>query len=289
MIQVPENAALVLEGGSMRALFTAGVLDVWMEEGVEFPCVAGVSAGAMCGLNYVSHQPGRSAKINLEFAGDKRYVGLNNYVKNGSIFNFDFLFGEVSQTLLPFDYDAFAASPKRFTAVSTDCRTAEPVYHEKGVSQDILLASRASASMPLLAPVVEVDGRPCLDGAGAVSIPVGWAMAEGYEKIVLVLTRQRGFRKKPTSRALSRAYDHAYRRQYPVLTARLKTMPERYNALQEKIDDWEREGRLFVLRPAEPVTVSRVETDRDKLRALYKKGREEARAQMDALEAYLTK
>ncbi|WP_241426693.1 patatin-like phospholipase family protein [Dysosmobacter acutus] len=281
-----ENSALILEGGSLRCQFTAGVLDVFMEKGILFPCVAGVSAGALCGINYLSGQIGRTAKINLEFANDKRYMGLGNLVRRHSVFNFDFLFGEVSDTLVPLDRKAFEESAQRFAAVSTDVRTGEMAVHEKGVSEDILLAARASASLPLLAPIVEVDGKRCLDGGVAMPIPVEWALQEGYEKIVLVLTRQKGYRKRPVRRAARMAYERMYR-DYPMLLWRLNQVPVHYNELQVKINRLERAGRVFVIRPRDPVMVSRVERDTEKLKALYEIGRESALRRMDEMKAYL--
>ena len=281
-----ENTALVLEGGSLRCLFTAGVLDVFLDKGLIFPTVAGVSAGSLSGANYVSGQRGRTARVNFRFVNDKRYLGVGNLIRHRSVFNFDFLFGEVSQQLEPMDYKAFEASPQRFFAFSTDVRTGESVAHEKGVSEDIYMACRASSSMPLLSPIVQVDGHFCLDGAVAQSIPIQWAMDQGYEKIVVVLTRQEGYRKPPVSKTMARAYEKMYRK-YPVLVELCKTIPERYNALQEQIDQWEREGKIFVIRPAEPVDVSRTEKDVRKLRRLYHRGMRMAQERMGVLLEYL--
>lgn len=281
-----EKTALILEGGSLRCLFTAGVLDVFLDEGLIFPTVAGVSAGSLCAVNYVSGQRGRTARVNLRFVNDKRYLGLGNLLKNRSIFNFDFLFGEVSQVLEPLDYEALEASPQRTVAFSTDVRTGKSVAHEKGVSEDFLMGCRASCSMPLLSPIVHVDGHLSMDGAVAQSIPLPWALREGYEKIVLVLTRQDGYRKKPVSRGMAAAYERVYRK-YPEFVELCKTIPERYNALQSTIARLKRSGRIFVIRPQQPVQVSRTERDTEKLRELYRQGVAEARRQMAALQAYL--
>lgn len=281
-----DKTVLLLEGGSLRCLFTAGVLDVFLDEGLRFPAVAGVSAGSLCAVNYVSGQRGRTAQVNLRFVNDKRYLGLENLVRRHSVFNFDFLFGEVSQTLEPLDYGALEASGQRFFAFTTDVRTGESVAHEKGVCEDILLACRASCSMPLLSPMVRVDGRWAMDGAVAQSIPLPWALRSGYEKIVLVLTRQEGYRKRPVAPALSAAYGRVYRK-YPRFVALCRTIPERYNALQAEIARLERSGRIFVLRPPTPVDVSRTERDTAKLRRLYAQGVDEARRRLPALRDYL--
>lgn len=281
-----EKTALVLEGGSLRCMFTAGVLDVFMERELNFPCVAGVSAGSLSGINYVAGQVGRTARVNLRFVNDRRYMGVRSLMRHRSIFNFDFLFGEVSDTLEPLDREAFLSSPKRFVAFSTDVRTGESVPHEKGKSEDIFLASRASSSMPMLAPIVRVDGRLCLDGGVAMAIPFQWAIDEGYEKLVLVLTRQEGYRKKPVSSAMAGAYARRYRR-YPALVERLMAIPAHYNELQEQIERLQADGRVFVIRPDRPVNVSRVEKDVGRLRALYREGRRIALGQLDPLLEYL--
>ena len=281
-----EKTALILEGGSLRCMFTAGVLDVLMEEGIRLPCVVGVSAGALSGINYVSGQIGRTAKVNLDFVRDKRYLGLGNLVRRHSVFNFDFLFGEVSDTLVPLDRAAFDSSDQRFVAVATDVRSGEPVYFDKATCGDIMMAGRASASMPRLAPIVEVDGIPCLDGGVSVSVPVDWALEQGYEKVVLVLTRHKGYRKKPVGMAMRRAYEEAYR-EYPLLVQRLEQVPDRYNHLQSKISRLEKEGRVFVIRPREPVRVSRMERNLEKLEALYAIGRQTALERLTDMTAYL--
>lgn len=164
--------ALALEGGSLRCMFSAGAVDVMMEQGLWSDGVFGVSAGALTGVNYVSRQVGRTAQVNLDYVNDKRYLGLGNLIFKKSIFNFDFLFGEISDKLIPLDREAFAASPTRFTAVATDCRTGQPVFWEKHSCQDIYGAIRASASMPLLAPLWRWRAPPAWTGAPPCPSPM---------------------------------------------------------------------------------------------------------------------
>ena len=261
--------ALALEGGSLRCMFSAGVVDVMMEHGLLFDGVFGVSAGALTGVSYVSGQIGRTAQINLDYVNDKRYMGLNNLIFHKSIFNFDFLFGEISDTLVPLDREAFAKSPCAFTAVATDCRTGLPLYAEKHSCADIDGAVRASASMPLLSPMVMVEGTPCLDGGVSVSIPFEKPLEEGYDKVVVVTTREHGYRKPLVSRPMARLY------------------ARRYNGELEELDRLEAQGKVFVIRPPQPVTVSRTEKDVAKLRALYAQGRQTLQGQMDRLLGYL--
>ncbi len=278
--------AIVLEGGSLRCMFSAGAADVMMERGLVFDGLFGVSAGALTGVNIVSEQPGRTAKVNLDYVNDKRYLGVRNLLLHRSIFNFDFLFGEICDNLVPLDRDTFQSSPCQFTAVATNCLTGQPAYFEKSGCSDIYAAIRASASMPLLAPMTPVEGIPCLDGGVSVSIPYQKAIDEGYEKIVVITTREHGYRKAPVSRGMARLYARAYRR-YPNLVRALVAAPRRYARELDEIDRLEAAGRIFVLRPPKPVTVSRTEKDTAKLQALYDEGRETCEQRLDALQAYL--
>lgn len=283
-----KKSAIVLEGGSLRCMFSAGAVDVMMEEGIAFDGLFGVSAGALTGVNYVSGQPGRTAEVNLKYVNDKRYLGVRNLVLHRSIFNFDFLFGEVCDTLVPLDRETFETSPCRFTAVATNCLTGQPVFSEKSTATDIYASIRASASLPLLAPMVQVEGAPCLDGGVSLSIPYMRALEEGYGKVVVITTREHGYRKGQVSRGLARLYARAYRK-YPNLVRALLEAPRRYGAELDQLDKLEAQGRLFVIRPPKPVTVSRTEKDTGKLRALYQEGREACRQRLAGLQAYLEK
>lgn len=278
--------ALVLEGGSLRCMFSAGVTDVMMNNGLPFDGVFGVSAGALTGVNFVSGQPGRTAKVNLDYVNDKRYLGIRSLLLHKSIFNFDFLFGEISKELIPFDWDAFENSPCEFTAVATNCVTGRPMYCEKSSCSDIYAAVRASASMPLLAPMVTVEGAPCLDGGVSVSIPYQKALDEGYDKIVVVTTREHGFRKPSVKGAAARAYARHYRK-YPELVRALLNVPRRYNRELEQLEALELQGRLLVVRPQKPITISRTEKDREKLQALYDEGKAVGLERLAALKSYL--
>ena len=280
------KSAIVLEGGSLRCMFSAGVTDVMMEQGIEYDGLFGVSAGALTGVNFVSRQIGRTAKINLDFVNDKRYLGVRNLIFHKSIFNFDFLFNEVSDTLLPLDRKAFHQSPCRYTAVSTSCLTGKTVYSEKETSSDIYAAIRASASMPLLSPMVLVEGVPCLDGGISVAIPYQKAIEEGYDKIVVVTTREHGFRKPQVSRPMARMYARYYGK-YPNLVRCLVDVPRMYAKELDEIDRLEAQGKLFVIRPPKPVTVSHTEKDTKKLQALYEEGQATCRRQLEELIAYL--
>lgn len=280
------EAALVLEGGSLRGLFTAGVLDVFVEKGIACSYVNGVSAGSTNGMNYISRQTGRLLEINQKYLHDKRYLSFENMVKNRQIFNFDFMFGELSTELIPYDYEAFYSSPQKFEVVATRCRTGRPEYFEKSTCKDMMAAVMASSSMPVLSRMIEVEGKKYLDGG--VSMPIAYqrALDLGYDKVILVLTRHHGYQKPPMSPLMRRAYAR-YFAPLPEFQEALYEVPERYNRMQKEIDELEAQGRIFVIRPEFPVTVSRIERDIRKLEALYDEGRRIASDRLTELQAYL--
>ncbi len=280
------KAALVLEGGALRGMYTSGVLDTFLKNNMEFECVAGVSAGALNAMSYISKQPGRSAKINLEYCDDPRYIGRKAFIKNKGIIGYDYLFGDISENKVPFDYKAFENTNQRFVIVTTNCEKAETEYLERGNCNDLFKAAQASSSMPLASAMVEINNNYYLDGAVTTSIPVKWALEQGYEKVVVVLTRDKTYRKPITSNKMKKLYKLAYHK-YPKLIEKLNTMPERYNKLQDEIIDLEKEGKIFIIRPEKEVTVSRLEKDKEKLENLYKEGIAEAEKNLDALKEYL--
>lgn len=280
------KAALVLEGGALRGMYTSGVLDTFLKNNMEFECVAGVSAGALNAMSYISKQPGRSAKINLEYCDDPRYIGRKAFIKNKGIIGYDYLFGDISENKVPFDYKSFENTNQRFIIVTTNCEKAETEYLEKSNCNDLFKAAQASSSMPLASAMVEINNNHYLDGAVTTSIPVKWALEQGYEKVVVVLTRDKNYRKPMLSNKMKKLYKLAYHK-YPKLIEKLNTMPERYNKLQEELIDLEKEGKIFIIRPEKEVTVSRLEKDKEKLENLYKEGIAEAEKNLDALKEYL--
>ena len=280
------KAALILEGGALRGMYTSGVLDTFLKNNMEFECVAGVSAGALNAMNYISKQPGRSAKINLEYCDDPRYIGRKAFIKNKGIIGYDYLFGDISENKVPFDYKSFENTNQRFIIVTTNCEKAETEYLEKSNCNDLFKAAQASSSMPLASAMVEINNNHYLDGAVTTSIPVKWALEQGYEKVVVVLTRDKTYRKPMLSNKMKKLYKLAYHK-YPKLIEKLNTMPERYNKLQDEIIDLEKEGKIFIIRPEKEVTVSRLEKDKEKLENLYKEGIAEAEKNLDALKEYL--
>lgn len=287
-ITMPGSAILLLEGGSLRGLFTAGVLDTFMENDVYFPAVAGVSAGALNALNYVSHQPGRSASINLRYRHDGRYFGPKAALRGGSLFGLNFMLHDVKKEV-PYDEETYAHGGMRMIAVATNAETGKAAYFEKGKTDfDFNEAVRASASLPLASAPVMLDGQPYLDGGCACPIALNWALEQGFEKIVVVTTREKGFRKKQPGQRMIDLYDDFYGDK-PLFLATMLTQEMRYNALMDQLDELEESGRVFCVRPQEPITIGRFEGDTEKLLALYNRGHREGREALAGMQTYLEK
>ena len=283
---MPQSAALLLEGGSLRGLYTAGALDTLMEEDLYFPAVAGVSAGALNAVNYVAHEPGRSASINLRYRKDPRYFGPMAAFNGGSLFGLNFMLRDIPQ-VVPFDTDTFYHGGQRMVAVATCLQTGKAAYFEKGKTDfDFLEAVRASASLPLVSVPVHIGKFSYLDGGCSCPIPLEWAQTEGFAKIVIITTRHKGFRKTMPGQRMINLYDDFYGDK-TLFLATLLTQEVRYNALMDQIDALEAAGQLFVLRPSQPIEIGRFEKNTERLLALYNQGRREMRDQLDALRAYL--
>ena len=266
-----DSTALVLEGGGLRGVFTCGVLDCFMDHGIRFPFTVGVSAGACNGLSYMSGQRGRARSSNIDLMEKHHYVGFRYLLTQGCIMDFKLLFEDFPEKIIPYDYDAYFANSDRYVMVTTNCLTGKAEYlEEKSSSERVMSIVRASSSLPFLTKITYVDGVPMLDGGIADSIPVAYAMEQGYEKMVVVLTRNKGYRKKNGRMRIAKVF---YRR-YPQLQ---KTLSERnavYNRTMDLIEKLEAEGRIIVIRPERPVEVGRMEKDTGKLSALYQEGYE---------------
>lgn len=275
---------LVLEGGAMRGMFTAGVLDVFMENGVSFPAMVGVSAGAAFGCNYKSRQTGRVIRYNTRFCRDKRYCSIHSLITTGDLFGADFCYREIPEELDPFDNDAFDENPMAFYVVATNVYTGEPVYQRLDkVDENCYLWMRASASMPMVSTPVQVDGYTLLDGGMSDSIPLRFMQKLGYEKNVVVLTRPRSYRKKPSNRALFRVA----LRKYPAMIDVMSRRHEMYAFEQRLVFESEKRGSTLVLCPDTPLDVGRVEHDPEKLRSAYDEGGRIALRELDRVKAFL--
>ena len=281
------RTGLVLEGGAMRGMFTAGVMDVMMEQGLRYDSAIGVSAGAAFGVNYKSRQIGRVLRYNVRFCRDRRYCGLGSYLKTGDLYSTSFCYGEVPLRLDPFDFDAYAKNPMRFYVVCTDVHTGEAVYHEyTGYADHGFDWIRASASLPLAANIVRIDGRELLDGGMVDSIPLRYMESLGCRRNVVILTQPRGYLKKPNRLLplIRRRY-----RAYPALIHALENRHDMYNAELSYVARREREGEAFVIRPHEALPIGRVEKDPKKLRMVYALGRAAAEEALPALTAFVAR
>lgn len=262
---------LVLEGGAMRGLFTAGVIDVFMENGVVFDGAVGVSAGAAFGCNYKSNQPGRAIRYNTRFCRDKRYCSVRSLIKTGDMFGADFCYHEIPEKLDLFDFETYESSAMEFFVVCTDVMTGKPVYHRcDTMNSHELEWLRASASMPMAAKIVNVDGYDMLDGGISDSVPLKFMEDSGYDRNVVVLTQPRDYAKEKNK--LMPLLKIVYRK-YPEL---LKTMENRhkiYNGELKYVRKAEHEKRALVIAPETKLPVGRVEHDPDVLREVYRIGR----------------
>lgn len=282
------KTGLVLEGGAMRGMFTAGVLDQWMEEKLRFDKIVGVSAGALFGINYPSGQKGRAIRYNLKYIRDKRYMGLRSLLTTGNLINADFAFYEVSSRLDVFDEAAFLKSGVDFYAVVTNLDTGKAEYIQITEPFRQMEVLRATSAMPYVSRPVELSGKLYLDGGISDSIPVNFCESLGCDKIVLVLTRPLEYRKQRPTPWL-RSFNRLYYRKAPAFAESLNRRWEIYNQQVEDIIKMERQGKLFVVRPAKPLPISRVEKDPAKLQAVYDLGAEAGRASLDLLKHELLK
>lgn len=284
-----QTASLVLEGGATRGVFTSGALDYMMEQDLYLSHVVGVSAGSCNAVDYVSKQIGRTrdCMIHKEKEYDY-YYDFRKFVKEKSLLNMDMIFGTYPKKLFPFDFETYFASEMKCEIVTTNCFTGKPEYMSEPEDPDRLMKlCRASSSMPLAAPIVNIDGMPYLDGGLSDSIPVRRAVSYGNKKIVLILTRNNGYRKKPISKGGAKLYRSAYPK-YPNLVKSMLYRPLVYNRTMDWIERLEAEGKLFVLRP-QTKTVARLERNYDTLMAFYRHGYDQMKEEYGRLKEYLEK
>ena len=279
------KTGLVLEGGAMRGMYTAGVLDVFLAEGVRADGVAGVSAGALFGVNYLSGQAGRAIRYNKRYNRDKNYMGLRPLLKEGNLFSTRYAYDLVPRKLDPFDDGAFQKSGVPFFAVVTDVDTGEARYVQIDSVFDQMDVLRASGSMPFVSRPVELDGRRYLDGGVSDSIPFRWMAAQGYNKLIVVLTREKEYRKTAMNPALLRLLGLTY----PAIARRLAARHTDYNRALEELERWQKEGRAFVIRPSAKTPIRRIETDPEKLQQVYDLGLADGKACLPALREYLAR
>lgn len=275
---------LVLEGGGMRGLYTAGVLDAFLDAGITFDYVIGVSAGACNAVSYLTGQRKRNYHVNIDYINDKRYMSVGNFLRDGCLFSEEMMFHTIPKELVPFDYEAFRQSKVPFIACCTSCLTGKPVYYRVTDLEADYKPVLASMSLPLVSKMVSYHGDLLLDGGMADPIPAEKALKDGCDKLVVVLTREKGYRKE--SESTLKLAKVLYRK-YPKL---IKALAQRHNVYNAQLDlcrELEDEGRAMVINPDEKVCIKRTEKDTDKLKALYHLGYDDAARRADAIKAFL--
>lgn len=279
------SVGVVFEGGGFRGMYTAGVMDVWMERGFTADATVGVSAGATFGCNFKSRQIGRSLRYNKRYCNDPRYASVRNLLFTGDLFSRDFAYGELPWKLDVFDSETFASWPMRFTVVATDINTGEPVYHDldQGGKEDVEWI-RASASIPALSRPVHLEGRELLDGGTADSIPFRWMLDQGYDRCVVVCTQDASYRKEPNKMM---PLLRVMLRRYPKLVELLANRHDRYNAQRDELMRLQERGEAFVIMPSEPIQLPTMVRDPELLEQVYQVGRRDAEASFDAMLAYV--
>lgn len=280
------KTGLILEGGAMRGMFTAGVMDVMMEAGIAFDGAIGVSAGAAFGCNYKSGQIGRAIRYNMKFCGDKRYSGLGVLLREGNLFSTHFCYEEVPLKHDVFDFGSYERSPMEFYVVCTDVETGKPVYHRFDGRHDHGFDwIRASASMPLVSQIVEIDGQKLLDGGISDSVPVRYFESIGYDRNVVILTQPKGYVKKKNR--IIPLMKLKYRK-FPQMVQTMADRHIEYNKTLSYIEERERFGNLLVIRPDQALGIGRAEKNPEELKRVYEIGRKVAAERLNEIRNYLT-
>jgi predicted patatin/cPLA2 family phospholipase len=283
---LPQGTALVLEGGGTRGFYSAGVFEAFMDKGIMFPYIVGVSAGIANALTYVAGQRGRNRVIVEKYVGNHRYVSRRNLLRHGSLFGYDFIFKTVPEQHIFFDRDVFNAADIRFLTGATDCATGNPVWFEKDEIADGFVATVASCSVPLLSKIVKYKGFELLDGGVSSPIPIEKSIEDGNSFHVIVLTRNRGYIKP--------AFKHKsilklFYRKYPNLINAMLKRHDTYNRQLALCEQLEREGKAVIIRPLLPLAVDRSATNTEKLLVLYDEGHEEGKEAIKIIEDLLGK
>ena len=281
------KTGIVLEGGALRTIFSSGVTDALLRGGVDFDYLIGVSAGIAYGVSYLSGQFGRNLEILTRYANDKRYMSRRNLLRPGNhcYFGLKFTYDDIPNRLVPFDYETFARWPGTAEAVVTDLATGKAVYREVPRRDEQFLLLQATCAMPLLFPIYDLDGLKCLDGGAADAIPFRRAFEQGCDRVVVVLTRERSYRRQPEK--LQPLIDLRYRK-YPHFCETMRRRADTYNAGRETLFRLEREVKVLLLAPEDTRGFSRIERDVDKIRALWQSGYDQAAARMEEIRAFLS-
>lgn len=280
------NSGLVIEGGGMRGVYTAGVLDFFMEKNLYFEDCYAVSAGSCHASSYYSKQIGRSIKVILDYIQDKRYCSVNSLIKTGDMFGVEMLYNQIPNELVPYDYDTFNKFKGNFYSVVTNCKTGKAEYIKvKNMEKDIV-AVRASSSLPLLSRIVEINGEEYLDGGVTDSIPIVKSIEDGHKKNVLILTRDNTYRKSKGS--FSNLFKIKYKK-YPNLVKAIENRYKMYNETIDFIEEKRKNGEVFVIQPKRSVNIGRIEKNKTKLKDLYDEGYNDAKECYEELIKFINK
>lgn len=264
-----ENIGLVLEGGGMRGLYTCGVLEYFMEKNLYFKYIVGVSAGACNAVSYISKQKGRNKKVNIDFSKNWRYMSLRNFIFKGSFIGMDFIFDEIPNKYVKFDYNSFYNSDCNFLVVVTDCKTGEPLYFDKEHCNNKFDALRATSSLPLICPIINYNGYELLDGGIADSIPIKKSILDGNKKNIVILTRDKDYRKSPIK--FQTIVKIKYKN-HPKLIDAILSRYKKYNDTLDYLESLEKKEEVLVIRPSSKVDVGRLERNPKKLANLFEAG-----------------
>ncbi|MGL4774401.1 MAG: patatin-like phospholipase family protein [Clostridium sp.] len=280
-----KKVSLVLEGGGMRGVYTAGVLDFFLDENIDIKYCVGVSAGACHGASYITKQKERNYRINIDYIDDKDYLSIRNLIKTGSLFGMDMLLKRIPRELDPFDYEFFKKCNCDFVVGTTDCHSGKPCYFniEDFNKSDAIM--QATISLPMVAKIVKHKGMELLDGGISAPIPIKKAIEDGNEKHIVILTQHEGYRKKKTS---SLSLLKLMYRKYPKLIKAMENRHILYNETLEFIKKLEENGECFVIRPSSPLEVGRFEKDKERLREIYRIGYEDGKALKKELLKFLS-
>lgn len=276
---------LVLEGGGLRGLYTAGVLDIFMEKGIHIDGIMGVSAGALFGINYKSNQKGRILRYNKKYAKNKNYMGLYSLLTTGNIMNEEFCFNKIVNELDPIDYETYKHSNVEFYAVVTNIETgkAEYIKIDDLKDKDNLEYLRASGSMPFVSKPVNIHNKKYLDGGIADSISIDKMMHMDYDKVIVILTRPKEYRKKKSNQV----FPKLYYRKYPKFAEAINHRYQMYNEELDEISDLEKEGKIFVIRPSKLVKIKRIEKNEHRMQEMYDLGKEDIIKVSEKLKQYI--
>lgn len=279
------KTGLVLQGGGIRASFTAGVLDAFLEDGISFDVIGGTSAGALMAISYVSKDHGRNLDIMTNLLQGKKFLSFSNLILHHAIYDFHYLFNIAPYTDCPFSFDVFNSSSTLIYAAATSCETGKAQYFKKG-DDNFFDGAGASSSLPLLSKPFKVDGHPYLDGGASDPIPLDFIMGLGVDKIVVVLTREEGFRKEKHRKSKIKLAKFLYRKYKNYLTA-YENEHNVYNLIIDKIDELTKQNKIFTIYPPKPLDISHTEKDKEKITAVYELGREVAHSLSKKLKEFL--